>query len=930
MPLPPPSDGDPFPKPGDPASEAIRAHCRDYLSEYGHVDVDILGLGDPSYRLPRTAYLPRTFQAMREFRDSELRRMRDPPGADSAPGRQSRAEERTLREERLIAALRGPRARVLVTGDGGNGKTEFTRHAAHALADRALDAAETAPCVPVRIELKNLVLAKEAGRDEDPGEPLIARLRKGSGPLAKRFGDTPLFDALAERGRVALILDGLDELRADSRDRFLRMLPALFRGGGRLAACPLLLAGRSSALATEITSLVDQAWSLHPCPLKRDAIESHIRAWFDPKRNSALDAARGAALIRAVRAARGALRDLLGWPLMLALACLRWERGIASLADSPAEFMVEGLTELLERRRPQGGGLTTEQALHALSQLALAACPAFEALPAARANAAAGSQAVQALAERSGLFFGNAARGYSFTIRPLAEYLAGRALAAEDGPASETFAERAWDDRWAAPLGWMVGELWRSPARGGLADRLVAALFDQPDDVAGTMRRRGLALLSHSRPPLDPRLSQLFQRLSQSMSSDDIERHRETFRAMPPFAAAIFSGPWRDRLDPAKEPEGEVRSAAALALGSIGDARAVERLLDCLDPAKEPEGEVRSAAVRALRSIGDARAVGPLLDRLDPAKEPDESVRWAAAVALWSIDDARAVGPLLDRLDPKNESHRSVRSAAARALRSIGDARAVPALIEHGFERDAAGLLARHAKRLFQLTNEAVEKLSRRYPSATRIHRLPDPEASTPQGDGGDYFAIVPIQELRVDIAPERPPGGSDRPAPAREAESPERLLLQLAALAGKSGTHETLRAALVNADDYLSQLSERKGVSAKQAAQVWLCVMLRIAFGEHPGAGRAGLVKALGRHADALRGVAADLHIPEETRAAIHTELGEIASESAAQDRLSGFAGNFCKSLERYCQALFAPDGGRLPVDIKSHLFELNLRQKK
>jgi HEAT repeat protein len=104
------------------------------------------------------------------------------------------------------------------------------------------------------------------------------------------------------------------------------------------------------------------------------------------------------------------------------------------------------------------------------------------------------------------------------------------------------------------------------------------------------------------------------------------------------------------------------RTQAARALGSIGDARAVEPLMTVLREDKTPI--VRANAAYALGDLGDARAVEPLLGALE-----DESVRAPAATALGQIGDPRAVEPLRAALDDADEE---VREAAREALGKIG------------------------------------------------------------------------------------------------------------------------------------------------------------------------------------------------------------------------------------------------------------------
>ena len=114
-----------------------------------------------------------------------------------------------------------------------------------------------------------------------------------------------------------------------------------------------------------------------------------------------------------------------------------------------------------------------------------------------------------------------------------------------------------------------------------------------------------------------------------------------------------------------------VRRDAAVALGQIGDADAVEPLIAGL---KDDNPSVRLAAAEALGEIGDAGALGPLIAAL---KSPAVDVRKAAAESLGQIGDAGSLGPLMAAL---KDASWSVRRAAADALGQIGDADAVAPL----------------------------------------------------------------------------------------------------------------------------------------------------------------------------------------------------------------------------------------------------------
>jgi HEAT repeat protein len=86
-----------------------------------------------------------------------------------------------------------------------------------------------------------------------------------------------------------------------------------------------------------------------------------------------------------------------------------------------------------------------------------------------------------------------------------------------------------------------------------------------------------------------------------------------------------------------------IRLEAARALGELGDARAVDPLIQILDP--DMQKFMREAAAKALGEIGDIRAIEPLLAAA--FKDSDELVCRAAAIALeklgWKPTEATAM-----------------------------------------------------------------------------------------------------------------------------------------------------------------------------------------------------------------------------------------------------------------------------------------------
>lgn len=131
------------------------------------------------------------------------------------------------------------------------------------------------------------------------------------------------------------------------------------------------------------------------------------------------------------------------------------------------------------------------------------------------------------------------------------------------------------------------------------------------------------------------------------------------------------------------EKDPQVPCGAALALGRIGDAQAVEPLISTLQQHGN-NWDVKQAAADALSQIG-APAVNALIAAL---ADPISVVRVDAAEALGTIGDVRAVGALITALTDSaahitasTDSAAHIFESAARALGQIGDAQAIEPLV---------------------------------------------------------------------------------------------------------------------------------------------------------------------------------------------------------------------------------------------------------
>lgn len=107
------------------------------------------------------------------------------------------------------------------------------------------------------------------------------------------------------------------------------------------------------------------------------------------------------------------------------------------------------------------------------------------------------------------------------------------------------------------------------------------------------------------------------------------------------------------------------RMGAAFVLGIMKEPRAVQPLIDILEMDNEGTQDKENAAV-ALGAIGDRRAINTLITTLQNNKK--DSVRSAAAMALDLRRCPSAVEPLINALNDQNQE---VRNNAATALKNI-------------------------------------------------------------------------------------------------------------------------------------------------------------------------------------------------------------------------------------------------------------------
>jgi HEAT repeat protein len=148
-----------------------------------------------------------------------------------------------------------------------------------------------------------------------------------------------------------------------------------------------------------------------------------------------------------------------------------------------------------------------------------------------------------------------------------------------------------------------------------------------------------------------------------------------------------------------KDRESDVRRAAIAALGENGNPRALEPLVAIMNDKKEPEFHkitprnpyrwertfypgTRSAAAEALGQLGDPRAVEPLLAAL---KDESLTLRISVLAALGTLHDKRGMDAIVATLKDPNER---LRLAAVQTLGQMREEAEAAPLLERTLKED--------------------------------------------------------------------------------------------------------------------------------------------------------------------------------------------------------------------------------------------------
>jgi hypothetical protein len=303
-------------------ARTLDEHIKRYQSAYA--TFGLLGLTGDQFQLDhKTCFISRKTISVRD----EARLRQNQRNGEA----QKKEDDVAFHDSDLIRQLRaGKRRRLFITGEGGIGKTEFTRHLA-------------------------LELAKLVEINEPVGVPWWFALKKLNGVFtnARRFIEERLAPhdhhwlvPLADNGKVVFIFDGLDEL-GDYRDSFLDVLADMMDLFGESS---FVLAGRPGS-SGDLPKFPDE--DRHRLlPLTMPEIRQYVLGVYgrDPEMVPL-----GQRLVSEIESKRSSLFPVIQQPLMLALACHVFskpnrETRQHELPANPAELVEKALHRIFNRR----------------------------------------------------------------------------------------------------------------------------------------------------------------------------------------------------------------------------------------------------------------------------------------------------------------------------------------------------------------------------------------------------------------------------------------------------------------------------------------------------------------------------------------------------------------------------------------------------
>lgn len=228
--------------------------------------------------------------------------------------------ERQMAGKTLFEVINSTSGNVALIGNPGSGKTTILRHLALSLAKGTLVRQRRA--LPIFLAVRDLAV----------GEQSIA---KGAEALLESLEITEadaVFTSLLKAGRVALLVDGIDEANREFQYEILRELEEIRKTYPKAILC---VSGRPYTLGGGLPGF--EKWET--LPLSRSERTALVRKWFDE-----VDSRKGDRLLRECADNPGLL-DLGSNPLLLSIVCALYYNDLKIPAEPDELYArtVEGL-----------------------------------------------------------------------------------------------------------------------------------------------------------------------------------------------------------------------------------------------------------------------------------------------------------------------------------------------------------------------------------------------------------------------------------------------------------------------------------------------------------------------------------------------------------------------------------------------------------
>lgn len=610
-----------------------------------------------------------------EVMDAELRGRRNPLLVGRALEDQRQAVGRKVRPEEMMKA--GTRA--LIAGAPGTGKSTLLKYL-------ALKVLRGEDYIPIFLELNTIEVADFAAAKGSLAELVFA---KGVAEVvcetgSDRAGMRDEFYNKLKAGRIAVFLDGLDEVSGTEFFVGLRLAVKAFLRRGEYRSNILIISTRPYALLDQFVS--EEAQEMEIAPFNPEQIERFVGHYYggDPLAAEFLGELRR----------RPDLRELASVPALLGLLLILFRSNEGRVPEDRLELyreVVQKLASEWDMEKPARREFQTTDAkrIDFLAHLAFARLFDASGRQLSRRFIFTGMEIFREAerycrlkgipsqadilakeAKATALLRQIGADTYAFAHLTLQEYLAATVLGYHED--REKIFCRAYLDE-------TLSEMEVLPMFLGLAEHeagLHESLNEMPESLDYKKLRLRARSLTYGRPP-EWLLSELGDSLDELVRAEGeveygyFELIIRAFSMASGAAGETIAGRVAKRLAPNEHDY--VRTYAVRAAGIIGNDAAVNALRLAL---KDADASVRVEAAKLLGPKDEKAALEVLTQEI---RSGDDEVKDEVIYALWNLGGATAA----EVLEEAAKKYPAVRKRALEALASTREAAAVPTLASY-------------------------------------------------------------------------------------------------------------------------------------------------------------------------------------------------------------------------------------------------------